>query len=96
MLSVFGADFVFASGTLFVAKVAEGHEQSVAGALFQTMTQLGTAFGLTVGTIVFDKVGKGGGGIEAYRAAQWTDFGFGLLGEWIDSLLGRLLGLMRM
>lgn len=40
IVGVFGADFVFASGTLFVAKVALPHEQSVGGALFQTMTQV--------------------------------------------------------
>ncbi|KAK7451311.1 hypothetical protein VKT23_012652 [Stygiomarasmius scandens] len=42
ILSVMGADFVFASGTLFVAKVSVGHEQSVAGAVFQTMAQVST------------------------------------------------------
>lgn len=56
ILSVFGADFIFASGTIFVAKVALPHEQSVAGALFMTMTQIGTAFGLTISTIVYDRV----------------------------------------
>lgn len=56
ILSVFGADFVFAAGTLFIAKIALPHEQSVAGALFQTMTQLGTAFGLAITTIIFNKV----------------------------------------
>ena len=40
IVAVFGADFVFASGTLFVAKVSLPHEQSVSGALFQTMTQV--------------------------------------------------------
>lgn len=40
IFSVIGADFVFAAGTLFVAKVALPHEQSLAGALFQTMTQV--------------------------------------------------------
>ncbi|KAI0788398.1 efflux transporter [Fomes fomentarius] len=54
ILSVFGADFVFASGTLFVAKVCLPHEQSVGGALFQTLTQLGTAFGLAISTVVYD------------------------------------------
>lgn len=54
IVSVFGADFVFASGTLFVAKVCLPHEQSVGGALFQTMTQLGASFGLAVTTIVYD------------------------------------------
>jgi hypothetical protein len=40
IFSVVGADFVFASGTLFVAKVAAPDEQSLAGATFQTMTQV--------------------------------------------------------
>ena len=40
VVSVFGADFVFASGTIFVAKIALPHEQSLAGALFNTMTQV--------------------------------------------------------
>ena len=49
-----GADFVFATGTLFVARVCLPHEQSVGGALFQTLTQLGTAFGLAISTVVFN------------------------------------------
>ncbi|KAF5353670.1 hypothetical protein D9758_008642 [Tetrapyrgos nigripes] len=56
ILSVAGADFVFASGTLFVAKVSVGHEQSVAGAVFQTMSQIGTSIGITVSTVVFNRV----------------------------------------
>jgi len=56
VFSVFGADFVYSAGTIFIAKIAFPHEQSVAGALFQTMTQLGTAFGLTISTIVFNNV----------------------------------------
>lgn len=40
IICVVGADFVYASGTIFVAKVALPHEQSVGGALFQTMTQV--------------------------------------------------------
>ncbi|KAG1735317.1 major facilitator superfamily domain-containing protein [Suillus paluster] len=58
VLVVFGADFVYSSGTIFIAKIALHHEQSVAGALFQTMTQLGIAFGLTITTIVFNTVVK--------------------------------------
>ncbi|KAI0076341.1 putative efflux transporter [Panus rudis PR-1116 ss-1] len=56
VISVFGADFVFAAGALFVAKVSLPHEQSLAGGLFQTMAQLGTSFGLAITTIVFDRV----------------------------------------
>ncbi|KAG1736335.1 major facilitator superfamily domain-containing protein [Suillus lakei] len=58
VLVVFGADFVYSSGTIFIAKIALPHERSVAGALFQTMTQLGTAVGLTVSTLVFNIVVK--------------------------------------
>ncbi|KAI0034592.1 efflux transporter [Vararia minispora EC-137] len=56
IIIVLGADFVFASGTLFVAKVTPPHEQSVAGAVFQAMTLLGTAIGLSISTIVFNGV----------------------------------------
>jgi len=56
VIVVFGADFVFSSGTLFIAKCALPHEQSVAGALFSVMTQLGTSFGLTITTIVYNTV----------------------------------------
>jgi hypothetical protein len=40
VFSVFGADLVFAAGLIFVAQVSLPHEQSLAGALFQTMTQV--------------------------------------------------------
>ncbi|KAG5222763.1 efflux transporter [Salix suchowensis] len=40
IIAVFGADFTFSAGSLFVARVALPHEQSVAGALFNTMTQV--------------------------------------------------------
>jgi Na+/melibiose symporter-like transporter len=56
VVAVFGADFVYSSGTIFIAKIAFPHERSVAGALFQTMTQLGTAVGLAVSTLVFNVV----------------------------------------
>ncbi|KAJ6453099.1 MFS general substrate transporter [Mycena sanguinolenta] len=81
ILAVFGADFVFAAGTLFVAKVSLPHEQSLAGALFQTITQLGTAFGLAISTISFDAVADGTGNdppLEAYKAAHWTAFGMAM------------------
>jgi len=57
-LVVLGADFTFAAGTMFISKVSLPSEQSVAGALFQAMTQLGSAIGLSVSTIVFNGVLK--------------------------------------
>ncbi|KAF8992531.1 major facilitator superfamily domain-containing protein [Cyathus striatus] len=82
IISVLGADFVFAGGTLFIAKVSLPHELSVAGALFQTMIQVGTAVGITVSTVVFNRVTKHNGGeisLRSYRAAQWTCFAFGCI-----------------
>ena len=55
-LIVLGAEFTFASGTLFISKISLPHEQSVAGALFQAMTMIGSAIGLSVSTIVFNSV----------------------------------------
>jgi len=84
-IGVLGADFVFSAGTLFIAKYALPHEQSVAGALFNTMVQLGTALGVTVSTVVYNSVAEkvvpeGKDTIVLYRAAQWTAFGFGIIG----------------
>jgi hypothetical protein len=63
-----------------VAKLAADSEQSLAGAVLQTMNQLGTALGITLSTIAFDRVGGSGGGLRGYRAAQWTAFGLGTAG----------------
>lgn len=100
ILAVFGADFIFACGTLFIAKVSLPGEQSVAGALFQTVTQLGTSFGLAITTISqvvsMNKAAADMGVVieheadvqsippaallRGYRVAQFTAFGFGMLG----------------
>ncbi|KAH9967497.1 efflux transporter [Russula dissimulans] len=55
-LIVLGVDFTYSSGTLFVCKVSRPSDQSVAGGLFQAMTQIGSAIGLSVSTIVYNKV----------------------------------------
>ncbi|THU82425.1 putative efflux transporter [Dendrothele bispora CBS 962.96] len=67
---VFGADFVFASGTLFIATVSAQYEQSVAGAVFQEMTQIGSSAGVTVSTVVFNRVLSE---LAATRGLQITD-----------------------
>ncbi|KAJ7595339.1 putative efflux transporter [Mycena floridula] len=56
IVAVVGADFVFSSGTIFVAKESLPQEQSVAGGLFQTMTQVGTSVGVTISTVVFNRI----------------------------------------
>ncbi|KAI9433579.1 MFS general substrate transporter [Lactarius indigo] len=87
-LVALGADFTFAAGTIFIAKVSLPHEQSVAGALIQAMTQIGSAIGVSVSTIVFNGVlgaqsNRPGvvpdAQLKAYKAAMWTGFAFGLL-----------------
>ncbi|KAG7091772.1 hypothetical protein E1B28_008175 [Marasmius oreades] len=91
IFAVVGADFVMSSGTLFIAKVSPPHEQSVAGAVFQCMQQLGTSIGVTVGTVVFNRLIRQKTGsdsqvtaprevlLDSYRAAQWTNFAFAIL-----------------
>ncbi|KAF7312532.1 MFS general substrate transporter [Mycena indigotica] len=82
VFSVFGADFIFAGGTLFVAKVCLPHEQSLAGGIFQTLTQLGTAFGLAITTIAFDaKLSDADerAPLEAYQTANWAAFAMSVL-----------------
>ncbi|KAJ1302260.1 hypothetical protein OPQ81_001079 [Rhizoctonia solani] len=84
---VFGADFMFATGSIFVAKIALPHEQSLAGGIFNTLNQLGTAFGLAIANVVNDSVHRNalrnsgdelGSLLRGYRAAFWTCFGFGM------------------
>ena len=90
-MSAMGADLISSAGTNFIAKFALPHEQSVAGALFMTMTQLGTTVGVVVSTTVFKGVARrvlpeGKDPILMYRAAQWTAFGFGVVGKSFFSL----------
>ncbi|TXT04304.1 hypothetical protein VHUM_04191 [Vanrija humicola] len=51
-LVVIGADFLVPTGSIFVSLMALPHEQSVAGALFQTLLQLGGSFGLTLTSVM--------------------------------------------
>ncbi|KAJ7174024.1 MFS general substrate transporter [Mycena crocata] len=95
IVAVFGADFVFAAGTLFVAKISLPHEQSLAGGLFQTLTQLGTAFGLAISTIAYDSVAHGTGGdapLKAYKAAQWSAFGMAMFCTLLAAIFLRGVG----
>lgn len=55
-LSVFLADFLFATTQIHVASVALPDEQSLASALMQVMLQLGVALGLAITTVVNDSV----------------------------------------
>ncbi|KAF9263695.1 MFS general substrate transporter [Marasmius fiardii PR-910] len=95
-LVVFGADFVFASGTIFVAKFSLPHEQSVAGGVFQCMTQIGTSLGVTVSTVVFNRVAQQQpeNPLKSYQAAQWTNLGFGILASLLAAICLRGVGII--
>ncbi|TRM55696.1 major facilitator superfamily domain-containing protein [Schizophyllum amplum] len=101
--SVFGADFVFAGGTIFIAKISRPHEQSVSGGLYNTMIQLGTSIGIAVSTVVYDNVqemsmdrGRSSreAELDAYHAAQWTAFGFGILASLLAVAFLRGVGIV--
>ncbi|EJF56000.1 efflux transporter [Dichomitus squalens LYAD-421 SS1] len=101
IIGVFGADFVFSTGTLFIARVCLPHEQSVGGALFQTLTQLGTAFGLAISTVVFNATQKNQaeslgvtlnqGGTNAPKSAQLTAYKDAMWSGFAFGLFGFLL-----
>nr|GAT55166.1 predicted protein [Mycena chlorophos] len=80
--AVVGVDFLFAAGMMFVSNAVGPQEQSLAGGVFQTMTQIGTSLGVTVSTIVLDTVAaslpRGADPLSAYQAANWTGVAFGL------------------
>ncbi|THU98805.1 putative efflux transporter [Dendrothele bispora CBS 962.96] len=105
ILSVFGANFVYPSGTLFIATVCAPFEQSVGGAVFQELTQLGSSAGVAVSTVVFNRILQKAAAdrdlvvtnsrgsnlpqevqLEAYRAAEWSNFAFAILG-WYPAIV---------
>ncbi|KXN82110.1 hypothetical protein AN958_03164, partial [Leucoagaricus sp. SymC.cos] len=96
ILSVLGVDFVFSAGTLYIAKISLPHEQSLAAALFQTMVQLGTSLGVTISTVVFNRVSsnltEGEDNLSAYKAAQWTTTAFGVFSTLLALLVFRGVG----
>ncbi len=49
VLVVWGADFIFATGALFVSHVAQEDEQSVAGGIYQTCSQVSTFVDMCLG-----------------------------------------------
>ncbi|BEJ12831.1 hypothetical protein CspHIS471_0300050 [Cutaneotrichosporon sp. HIS471] len=51
-LMILGVDFLMATGAAFVSRFALPQEQSVAGALFQTLVQLGGALGLALTSVI--------------------------------------------
>ncbi|KAK0470437.1 putative efflux transporter [Desarmillaria tabescens] len=110
ILAPAGAGFVYACTMIYVTKVAKPHEQSMVGAVVQTMTQLGSSLGVTLSTVIFDQVSGGQAKSQrsplySYKAAEWTNFTFAALGMfslsfWMtagdrsDDILAALLALI--
>ncbi|KAK0486636.1 putative efflux transporter [Armillaria luteobubalina] len=86
VLAPAGGGFAYACSMIYLTKVARPHEQSMVGAVVQTMTQLGTSLGVTVSTVIFDQVTRHqttiqetSPGLNSYKAAQWTTLAFAAL-----------------
>lgn len=85
---VIGSDFVFAASTMYIATICMPHEQSVGGGLFQTMAELGTAFGSAISTVVFKRadertdklLGSSSSELPAFHAAFWSGAVMGFIG----------------
>ena len=60
--------------------------------------QLGTAVGVTVSSVVFNnvgsKIGPGEDMIRMYRAAQWTNFSFGVITTALGVIFFRGVGVV--
>ncbi|KZO89917.1 putative efflux transporter [Calocera viscosa TUFC12733] len=56
ILDVVGADIIMSGGSLVCSHLALPEEQSLAGGLFNTVTQIGISFATTISTIVYDRV----------------------------------------
>ncbi|EKM77894.1 hypothetical protein AGABI1DRAFT_129687 [Agaricus bisporus var. burnettii JB137-S8] len=96
VLSVMGVELVYTAGTLYIAKISLPHEQSLAGALFQTMAQIGTSAGITISTVIFNRItsnlAEGEDQLRSYRAAQWTCCAFGLTSMVLSLIVFRGVG----
>ncbi|SCV36728.1 related to aminotriazole resistance protein [Fusarium fujikuroi] len=83
LLMPFSVDVLFTVGLIIVTEIFPEDKQSIAGAVFNTASQFGSAFGLAVMQVVSMLVAKDYDGrkssdvlMEGYRASFWTMFAF--------------------
>ncbi|KAM5344200.1 hypothetical protein ACJ41O_012737 [Fusarium nematophilum] len=83
LLMPISCDVLFTVGLIVITDIFPEDKQSVAGAVFNTATQFGNAFGLAIMQVVSTLVAKDHDGMrpsqalmEGYRASFWTMFGF--------------------
>ncbi|PBK86269.1 putative efflux transporter [Armillaria gallica] len=96
-----GAGFVYACTMIYVTKVVRPHEQSVVGAVVQTMTQLGSSLGVTLSTVISDQVSgkqahspRSPSHLDSYKAAEWTNFAFAALAALLALIVFRGVGVI--
>lgn len=108
VLSVFGADTLYPTLTLFTAQTLPSTDQALGGALINAVGQIGRAIGLAIATavetaVIADEKGidvSKVGGVErgdpaflkGLRAANWTDFAFAIAAFLVVQLFLRKVG----
>jgi len=84
LIVVLGADLMYNVCTMYVTSAVAMHEQALAGGIFNTVTQIGTALGLAVTSIVASSVTGTSTAPEdvlnGYRAGFWMAFALGCVG----------------
>ncbi|GAA96154.1 uncharacterized protein L969DRAFT_91610 [Mixia osmundae IAM 14324] len=55
ILTVFGADLIFACGTIYASKVADARDQGLAGGIINTVLQVATGTAIAIFTIIQDE-----------------------------------------
>lgn len=85
LLQPVASDALFTVGLIVITEVFPDNTQALAGAVFNTAAQFGTALGLAVmqvvSTVVTDQSDRENteAKMEGYRASFWTMFGFMIL-----------------
>ncbi|KAK3699632.1 hypothetical protein LTR37_016368 [Vermiconidia calcicola] len=83
LLAPLSIDILFTVGILVVSDVFPQKTQALGGAVFNTVSQLGTSFGLTIMSVISQSVTEGTRGndktsqqalMDGYRAGFWTLF----------------------
>ena len=101
VLSYFSVDVLFTVGILIVSGVFPPRTQSLAGAVFCTVTQFGTSIGLCVMGVISSAVTAGSKYSdktspealeEGYKAAFWVSLGFMLVSCCVAALGLRKVG----
>ena len=87
-MSPLAADVLFTIGILIISDVFPARTQALAGAVFNTLAQLGTSIGLTTTSVIsvavtreshFARKNSPQALLEGYRASFWTLFAWAVI-----------------